>query len=245
MGGLGDWIRCIKTLGTRHKLYKNKQCQIDGRSLVNFLNCEFEGNNQVGKFTILNHCYLGYASYISESSCLLNTRVGKYCAIGPNVHVVNGQHPTKRYVSIHPAFYSNDATHSIAYVDENRFEEFRYVDKKNGYWVYIGNDVWIGDSALIMEGVTIADGTIVAAGAIVVKDTEPYTIVGGNPAKIIRYRFNKQQIDYLLHLKWWNKDENWIKQHAIYFDDVDRLRDRLEENTNEHYDNRTICSVND
>ena len=76
-----------------------------------------------------------------------------------------------------------------------------------------------------MEGVHIADGTIIAAGAVVVKSTEPYSIVGGNPAKCIRYRFREKDISFLLDLEWWNKGEEWITQNAGYFKHVDTLRE--------------------
>lgn len=68
----------------------------------------------------------------------------------------------------------------------------------------IGNDVWIGNSATIMHGVKIGDGAIIGTNALVSKDVEPYTIVGGNPAKPIRKRFDQQTIDFLLELAWWN-----------------------------------------
>ncbi|MGB0498557.1 MAG: CatB-related O-acetyltransferase, partial [Rubricella sp.] len=68
------------------------------------------------------------------------------------------------------------------------------------------NDVWIGARAIIMSGVTIADGAIVAAGAVVTKDVEPYAIVGGNPARVIRYRFEQRVIERLMALSWWDWD---------------------------------------
>lgn len=228
MSGLGDYARLVKTLGVRNRLKKLKRCQIDGRSCVNFTNCEFEGNNTVGKFTILNHCSLGLASYISESSCLVHTSVGRYCAIGPFVHIVNGRHPARKFVSIHPAFYSTGKQTGFTFVNENRFTEFAYADYEKGLFVRIGNDVWIGDGVSIMDGVTIADGTIIGAGAVVTKDTEPYSIVGGNPAKLIRYRFDEEDIDFLLKLQWWNRDKEWIAKYAPYFDDIQNLKHALQ-----------------
>ena len=74
-----------------------------------------------------------------------------------------------------------------------------------------------------MEGVTIGDGAVVAAGAIVTKDVPPYAIVGGVPAKVIKYRFDEETIKKLLELKWWEKDQAWIKGHADDFDDVEKL----------------------
>ena len=78
----------------------------------------------------------------------------------------------------------------------------------------IGNDVWIGYGVTILPGVShIGDGAIIAAGSVVTKDVEPYSIVGGVPAKIIKYRFSKDQIDKLLKIQWWNWDEQTIKEN--------------------------------
>jgi acetyltransferase-like isoleucine patch superfamily enzyme len=78
--------------------------------------------------------------------------------------------------------------------------------------VIIGNDVWIGDFVTIMSGVTIGDGAVIANNSHVVKDVEPYSIVGGNPAKFIRYRFTKEQIEKLLEIKWWYWDDEKINK---------------------------------
>ena len=227
MSGIGDWIRAIRTYNVRKKLWNQKQCKIDGRSNVNFQNCKFEGCNAVGKFTILNNCEFGFGTYISEQSVLVNISVGKYCAIGPFVHIINGQHPTRRFVSIHPAFYSTARQAGFTYVTENKFNELTYVNPEKKQFVCVGNDVWIGDGVSIMEGVTIADGTIIAAGAVVVKDTEPYSIVGGVPAKLIRYRFDEEEISFLLKLKWWDKDQSWMERYADKFEDIEELKKKL------------------
>jgi acetyltransferase-like isoleucine patch superfamily enzyme len=141
--------------------------------------------------------------------------------------MIVGQHPTRKFVSIHPMFYSTQQTIRKTFVSKNLFDEFRHTE--NGYSVEIGNDVWIGDGVSIMEGVSIADGTIVAANANVVKDTEPYALVGGNPAKTIRFRFGYKEIELLMKLKWWNKDNDWIDKHAKYFNDIENFISVLEE----------------
>lgn len=87
----------------------------------------------------------------------------------------------------------------------------------------IGNDVWIGARAMILSGVKIGDGAVIAAGAVVTKDVEPYTIVGGVPAKPIRKRFTDEQIDALIKLKWWDKDDVWMRDHAAMFRHVEEL----------------------
>ena len=81
--------------------------------------------------------------------------------------------------------------------------------------IIIGNDVWIGAKSTIMSGVKIGDGVIIAAGALVTKDVEPYSVVGGNPAKHIKYRFDEEQIVDLLKIKWWEWNEDMIKEEAM------------------------------
>lgn len=86
--------------------------------------------------------------------------------------------------------------------------------------IQIGNDVWIGSNALIKSDVTIGDGAVVAAGAVVTENVEPYVIVGGVPAKLIRYRFTTEQIEALLRIKWWDRDDSWFQENRKYFTDV-------------------------
>ena len=100
---------------------------------------------------------------------------------------------------------------------------FKYLNSEKKISIEIGNDVWIGSRATILEGVNIGDGVVVAAGAVVTKDVPPYAIVGGVPARIIRYRFDEETIQNLLKMKWWEKDQEWIQNHADDFDDVKQL----------------------
>ncbi len=79
--------------------------------------------------------------------------------------------------------------------------------------VIIGNDVWIGQSCTIMSGVKIGDGACLAAEALIVKDVPPYSIVGGNPARMIRERFNPDQIERLIRIAWWNWDSDKLKKN--------------------------------
>ncbi|MGA1049821.1 MAG: CatB-related O-acetyltransferase, partial [Minisyncoccia bacterium] len=78
--------------------------------------------------------------------------------------------------------------------------------------VIIGNDVWFGDNVTIMSGVTLGDGVVIANNSHVVKNVEPYSLIGGNPAKLIKKRFTEEQIDKLLEIKWWNWDDSKINK---------------------------------
>ena len=93
----------------------------------------------------------------------------------------------------------------ISFTDKSYFEELKPIK--------IGNDVWIGANAVILDGVAIGDGAIIGAGAVVNKDVPPYAIVGGVPAKIIRYRFSDEQIEFLLINQLLNKSDQWLREH--------------------------------
>ena len=209
--------RCIKNIiakcQNRGKVKIGRNVSLDQYTL-------FEGKNSVEDGTSLSHCRVGYFSYIAAAAELSYTDIGKYSCIGPRVRTVRGQHPVDR-VSVHPSFYAVKTPCGYSYVDENRFEEYRYVDAD--YAVRIGSDVWIGSDVILMEGVSVGDGAVVAAGAVVVKDVEPYCIVGGVPAKAIKYRFSSEVIHQLLEIRWWERDEAWISGHAELFDKVERF----------------------
>jgi len=165
----------------------------------------------------LSEVSLGDFTYIASGTKISRAKIGKFCSIGPDCKIGLGKHPTKSFVSTHPIFYSTlkqaqIAFADIAFADKNYFEEFGNIE--------IGNDVWIGANAIIVDGIKIGDGAIVAAGAVVTKDVPPYAIVGGVPAKIIRYRFDKDEIAKLLELKWWDKDINYLKSNFKKFHDI-------------------------
>ena len=197
---------------------KNRRNCIFGRNTILSKDSFFAGKNYLGNSVQFKHSKIGFQSYIGDYSEIDNTVIGNFSCISHRVCVVQGQHPTSKYVSIHPSFYSKGFRNS--YVDEDFFDNYKYLDKQNKVACYIGNDVWIGCNVLIMAGITIGDGSIIAAGSVVTKDVEPYTIVGGVPAKIIKKRFSDSEIKSLLELKWWDKDEQWILDHACDFNNI-------------------------
>jgi len=96
--------------------------------------------------------------------------------------------------------------------------------------ISIGNDVWIGDHVTIMGGITIGDGAIIANNSHVVKNVEPYSIVGGNPARLIKYRFTEEQINKLLTIRWWFWDDQKIARNIPMI-----AKDNIDEFVEKHY----------
>lgn len=214
-----------KFLLKRENIHNN--VYLKGNTNIN-LKTKFEGNNVINKNSTIINSYIGFGTYIGENSFISSTRIGKYCAIAPNVKTVMGIHPTKEFVSIHPAFYSTARQASFTYVNKSIFKEHKYVDEENNICISIGNDVWIGENVLILEGVKIGDGAIIGAGSIVTKDIEDFSINVGIPAKKIKQRFEQDEIEFLKEFKWWNRGENWIKDNIRDFRNVKILKERNE-----------------
>ncbi|MFQ6739188.1 MAG: CatB-related O-acetyltransferase [Alphaproteobacteria bacterium] len=176
--------------------FKKVRCKIKGKinrkktlkdffASINNLNC------QVGK-----NSYCDKTVFVASNK----TVIGNYCSIAGDVIIGAGDHPLS-FLSTSPFFYLK----FLGWVDQDQ-----WITKTEP--CHIGNDVWIGDRVFIKAGVKVGNGAVLAAGAVVVKDVPPYAIVGGVPAKIIRYRFTEKQIEDLEKLKWWDLDEEIIKQ---------------------------------
>ncbi len=147
--------------------------------------------------------HIGAFSYIrSGSRVQYLKKVGRFCSIGRNV--VLGETPRN---------------HPLSWVSTSMAVSHQYVAEHTH--VVIGHDVWIAHDAVIMAGVTIGTGAVVARNAIVTKDVEPYQIVGGNPARPLRYRFDEAQREALLKSEWWNLDYATLR--GLPFHDVDAL----------------------
>lgn len=215
----------------RLRLRLTKKVKCETKSVV-YPSCSFEGCNRIGMNVYISRTHLGFGSYISRNSNIISAKIGRFTCIGPNVRTTSGTHPLN-FVSMHPAFFSVRGQAGFTFVNKQKFNE--NMDRE--YHTIIGSDVWIGDSALIMEGVHIGDGAVIASGAVVTKNVPPYAVVGGVPAKIIRYRFDDDKIGFLTDFKWWDKDVSWIEAHAAEFCNVDEFIE-IHQNEREKKDER-------
>lgn len=153
----------------------------------------------VGKYTYGSE----FIDLIKSPYTNYNLYIGKFCSIGQGVTVYIGGDHRHDWITTYP----------FGHVNQNTFTKFNgdgHVKFKGD--VVIGNDVWIGLNATIMRGVTIGDGAVIAANSHVVKDVAPYSIVGGNPANHIKYRFTEDKIQKLLNIKWWDLSDNEINE---------------------------------
>jgi len=177
--------------------------------------CVFSENNRIYRRTLLRSSKLGKMTYVAEGTSVGFTEIGAFCSIGPNVSLGGlGWHPTDR-LSTHPAFYSSRLQAGTTFVKNNNGID----NETELQHTKVGNDVWIGAGCIILDGMTIGDGAIIAAGAVVTKDVPPYAIVGGVPAKIIRYRFDINTITALLKWRWWELSNDEIQAMATQFMD--------------------------
>jgi acetyltransferase-like isoleucine patch superfamily enzyme len=128
--------------------------------------------------------------------------VGNFCSIADNVRIYLGGNHRTDWVTTYPFGHINQDVFNI-------FDGKGHPSTKGD--VIIGNDVWIGADVTIMSGITIGDGSVIANNSHVIKNVEPYSLIGGNPSKLIKYRFTQKQIENLLEIKWWYWDDEKIK----------------------------------
>jgi acetyltransferase-like isoleucine patch superfamily enzyme len=149
---------------------------------------------------------------VHHNTEVTNADIGRFCSIAPGCRIGLGKHPSRIFVSTHPAFYAVAGGYPFSFVNRQKFEQRKRI--------IIGNDVWISANVLIADGVTIGNGAIIGAGAVVVKSIPDYAIFGGVPARLIRYRFTQEEISWLNRFRWWDKDEQWLRAHSEAFQDI-------------------------
>ena len=150
---------------------------------------------------------IGKYSYIGNNSFVSDTDIGSFTSISTDCYIGGTSHPTD-WVSTSPVFHKWENIMKKNFA-RNEFDIFKRTT--------IGNDVWIGNRVMIKAGVKIGDGAVVGMGSIVTKDIGPYEIWAGNPARLIRKRFDDEAIDAFKKMKWWEWDDNKIEKYAEKF----------------------------
>lgn len=148
---------------------------------------------------------IGAYTRINGPSHIEDCEIGKFCAIGRNLTVRSTNH-SMEYLNLQKFAQEKiiESTLKIAGIRKNR--------------ILIGNNVWIGDSVILLPGVRVGNGAVIAAGSVVTKSVPEFSIVGGNPARVIRYRFNQNTIKKLRHINWWDWSPGQLKNNAAIFE---------------------------
>ncbi|MCW3789191.1 CatB-related O-acetyltransferase [Plebeiibacterium sediminum] len=152
--------------------------------------------------------------------------IGKYCSIAKGVKILlGGEHITSN-ITTYPFKVINQDFHEVDFPFKCHDHECKLTDACSKGDVIIGNDVWIGRDAMILSGVNIGDGAIIGARAVIAKNIEPYSVVVGNPGKVIRKRFDDETITVLLKSQWWHWSNDKVQRH------LPNLMSKIDKNLN-------------
>ncbi|MFG0636441.1 xenobiotic acyltransferase family protein [Acinetobacter soli] len=216
---IGSWIRFSEYTKDEHKAIGTS---ISDSSVIHksLIMCspihisprtQIKNNVRIDKYTFINW----------DSIIYPNVYIGAYCSIGRGVQIGLASHPTN-WLSTHSFQYSD-----VWFLNDKNYKKIQRNNSNVEHLLTnIGSDVWIGNNALICSGLVIGVGAIIGAGSVVVKDVPPYAIVGGSPAKIIRYRFSPDIILRLLNTKWWLKNVEELNE--LPFSNVEEVLKILE-----------------
>lgn len=170
-------------------------------------NTLFENRVGIQRNALIYSSKIGKYSYTGKNFTMWHANVGAFCSISWNVGIGGANHDYSR-LTTHAFLYSP----YMGLMGENETGYERFAEP-----CQIGNDVWIGANAIICRNVVVGDGAVIGAGAVVTHDVEPYTIVAGVPAKLIKKRFDDNIVERLLKIRWWELDDEVIKRHFTLF----------------------------
>lgn len=203
----------------------------------------------IGAFTFIN---MRAVKNVTSNCTIECQSIGRFGMIAHSVNIGLAGHPTS-FLSSHLMFrYDNKTEYAYSYIKEHDYENEKrmkrmYLEESRKPLPIIGNDVWIGFGATILNGVTIGDGAVISAGAVIVKDVPPYTIVGGNPARVIRQRFSERHIEKLLDLSWWDYGPDVLSGLNISNPEycIQQLEERIRDNRYPLFQTPTVVVDNE
>jgi len=178
----------------------DKGCCIDSKSIIH-------PHVHLLENSIINNSEINSYTYLGKNCLVQNASIGKFCSIANEVLIGLGNHPLD-LLSTSPLFYRVFNPLQISLIKKD-------IDITEYKPISIGNDVWIGTRSIIIDGVSIGHGAVLAANSVVTKDVPPYAVVGGIPAKIIKYRFPAEKVEKILYSRWWENTIDKISQSKI------------------------------
>lgn len=215
--------RYIRYLVNKIKL---SNIAIFDRSVSILPNSSFEGANRIGKDSVYGG-NMGYGTYIGNN-CNIQGNIGRFCSFGENCKTIFWRHPlTYPYVSTSPIFFSTRKQCGHSFADHQIFQEILSPPT-------FENDVWVGSNVTIIGSVHIGNGAVILTNSVVTKDVAPYQIVGGVPARPIKYRYKSEDIEFLIQSRWWDKSIDWIAKHWYLINNFEVFK----EYWNTHYVNK-------
>lgn len=171
--------------------------------LAEIINSKFSGRNHIGMYSTINRSEVGSYSNLGVSSYVSDSIIGRYSLIGSRVSVGGFGHPLE-YLSTGAFQWGQNLEHwGFPSELKNSFDtQIRPLTKST----QIGSDCWIGDNSVLLAGIHIGNGAVIGAGSVVTKDIPPFAIAVGNPAVVIRFRFDIELIEKIQKSKWWEKE---------------------------------------